>query len=202
MAYHATVLTPVVTVTLLPPVVCTPALVFAEELAPSAWDPEPLPGSVSIKPVRERTPYRRRTEYETELLQQEIEGCRALLLELIRRAAFDLVLYRSSTRILQRTLAQQAYEWFFLEMPGHSSWAEREREGKECMSFLAICEALGLDPVKTRQHVQKLTPQHVSFVGRPASYRTRAVPLQQDGDVYSLPDGMVKSFEEPDDELM
>ena len=140
----------------------------------------------------ERTPYKRRTAYETELLLQEINGCKTLLLELIRRAAYDWVLYRASTRILQRTLASQAHEWLFLEMPGHPSWEEREREGRSHTSLISVCEGLDLEPDNVRQHVRRLTPKNVMSVGRPAEYRRRDVfTSQQNEDVHALPDGLV-----------
>jgi len=194
---HGLVLPQAPTLVVLPP----PALVALPEveLAPSAWDPEPqAPDIIVIRRPVERTPYVRRTPYEEELLRQEVEGCRGLMLELIRRAAFDWVLYRSSTRLLQKQLAEQAFEWLFVEAPGHPSWALRVREEKVSTSFLVVCEQLGLDPDTSRAHIRKLTPRHVMSVGRPTSYRTR-IPATTDGeDTYSLPDGM--SFEEPTDE--
>lgn len=163
-----------------------------EELESSDWDPEPIDAAIAMERiVAERVPYKRRTEYETELLRQEIEGCRNLLFEVIRRAAFDWVLYRSSTRLLQRQLAQQAYEWLFVEEPGHPSWSLRIREDKVNMSFLAVCEQLDLDPETSRDHIRELTPKHVTSVGRPASYRTRAVTTTDGEEAYALPDGVV-----------
>jgi hypothetical protein len=182
-------------------VVPPPVLVVLPEveLAPSAWDPEPLaPEVILIRRPVERTPYVRRTPYEEELLRQEVEGCRGLMLELIRRAAFDWVLYRSSTRLLQRQLADQAFEWLFVEASGHPSWALRVREEKVSTSFLVVCEQLGLDPETSRAHIKKLTPRHVMSVGRPTSYRTRTVATSDNDESYALPDGV--SFEEPGDE--
>ncbi|MDA4133072.1 MAG: hypothetical protein OK454_08110 [Thaumarchaeota archaeon] len=177
---------------LLPP----PALVVLPEveLTPSPWDPEPLaPDVIIIRRPVERTPYVRRTPYETELLIQEINGSKTLLLEIVRRAAYDWILYRDSTRIIQRGLAAQAYEWLFVEGPGHPSWAERMREDKQCMSLIAVCESLDLDPETVRKHVRRLTPKHVMSVGRPAEYRRRDVfsAAAGDDDVYDLPDGLV-----------
>lgn len=162
------------------------------ELEPSAWDPEPVDEAALVRVPVERTPYKRRTAYETELLIQEINGCKTLLLEVIRRAAYDWVLYRTSTRLLQRTLASQAYEWLFLEQPGHPSWRERAQEGKFSMSLIAICESLDLEPDNVRRHVKRLTPKNVMSVGRPAEYRRRDVfATQQNEDVHALPEGLV-----------
>jgi hypothetical protein len=174
-----------------------------EVLAPSAWDPEPVSEVELVHVPVERTPYKRRTEYETELLHQEINGCKQLLLELIRRAAYDWILYRSSTRLLQRQLAEQAHEWLFLEMPGHPSWYVRERDGRTHTSFFAVCESLDLDPETARSHIRRLTPKHVMSVGRPAEYRRRDVFSAGTGeeDVHALPDGLVdyESIEGHDD---
>jgi hypothetical protein len=178
------------------PVVILSSLPTEEEVASSAWDPEPV-GTEPTWMTVERTPYRRRSAYETELLLQEIEGCRGLLLELIRRAAFDWVLYRSSTRLLQRQLAGQAYEWIFIEVPGHPSWSLRIREGKTCMSFVAVCESLDLDPDTARAHIRKLTPSHVMSTGRPSGYKTRAIAPSEGEESYELPDGV--SVEDPVD---
>ena len=183
------VLPPARALVLLPP----PALAVLPEveLAPSAWDPEPLAPVVIIRRPVERTPYVRRTPYETELLVQEINGCKTLLLEIVRRAAYDWILYRDSTRLAQRALASQAYEWLFVENPGHPSWLERDREGKQCMSLVAVCESLDLEPDSVRKHVRKLTPKNVMSVGRPAEYRKRDVFTAHGEDVHALPDGLV-----------
>ena len=190
------ILPPARALVLLPP----PVLVVLPEveLTSSAWDPEPLAPDVLIirRPV-ERTPYVRRTPYETELLVQEINGSKTLLLEVIRRAAYDWILYRSSTRLPQKQLAEQSYEWLFLEKPGHPSWSLRIREDRESTSFIAVCEQLDLDPDTARGHIRKLTPQHVMSVGRPASYRVRSPSTSDNDDSYCLPDGIV--VEDPAD---
>ena len=94
-------------------------------------------------------------------------GAKSLLLEIIRRAAFDWVLYRSSRRMDQKALAEDAYTWLFVEEPGHPNWKIRKEEGKELTSFLSICEQLELDPEKIRGYVRKLTPNRVMSSGRP-----------------------------------
>jgi hypothetical protein len=183
-----------------------PALVpvpVAEIVETTHWDPEPISEVNLIRVPVERTPYKRRSAYETELLLQEINGCKTLLLELIRRAAYDWILYRSSSRLLQKQLAEQAHEWLFLEMPGHPSWSVRERDGRTHTSFFAVCESLDLDPETARSHIRRLTPKHVMSVGRPAEYRRRDVFSAGTGeeDVHALPDGLVdyESIEGHDD---
>jgi hypothetical protein len=104
-------------------------------------------------------------------IQQEIVGSKSLLLEIIRRAAYDWVLYRSSRRIMNKRLAEESYIWLFLEGPGHPDWDERMKNGKHITSFVAICEALELDPDTMREHIKRLTAKNVMSVGRPAEYR-------------------------------
>lgn len=158
------------------------------ELEPSAWDPEE-PGSGVELVARELAQPEPRDE---ELLLQEIQGCKQLLIEIIRRAAYDWVLYRGHRRLAQRTLADQAYRWLFKETEGTADWQERMRDGKYITSFEAICEGLDLDPNKVRGYIERLTPKNVTSVGRPAEYRRRSTVSQQsDEDVYSLPGGLL-----------
>jgi len=107
------------------------------------------------------------------LIEQEIHGCKTLLLEVIRRAAHDWVLYRTSRRMLQKKLAEDAFTWLFVEKPGHPNWIERERQGKHLSSFLSICSELDLDADNVRTYIRRLTLKNVLSVGRPAESRRR-----------------------------
>lgn len=108
------------------------------------------------------------------LIAQEINGCKVLLLEVVRRAAYDWVLYRTSRRMLHKKLAEDAYLWLFVEAPGHPNWVERDRVGKHITSFMAICSELDLDADTVRSYVRKLTVKNVMSIGRPAEYRRRS----------------------------
>jgi hypothetical protein len=141
-----------------------------EEVVPLEIDKS----SVLALPRRDRDPA---------LVQQEIKGCKALLLEVIRRAAYDWVLYRSSTRILHKKLAEQAFCWLFMEDEEHPDWKERRGTGKHITAFMAICSALDLDVRAVRTHVQKLTPKNVMSVGRPPEYRRREPASHSSEDV-------------------
>lgn len=110
---------------------------------------------------------------EPAIIEQEIRGCKTLLLEVVRRAAYDWVLYRTSTRILHKKLAEDAYTWLFEEAPGHPNWEERAAQGKTITSFTAICSELDIDAKTVREYVRKLTVKNVMSVGRPAEYRRR-----------------------------
>lgn len=98
---------------------------------------------------------------------REAEGARALLLEIVRRAAYDWVLYRASTRIDQKALAEDAYTWLFLEDEDHPHWTIREDDDKEITGFFAICDALDLGVERVRAWIRKLTPNRVMSSGRP-----------------------------------
>jgi hypothetical protein len=128
------------------------------KLVVSNSTPEPSNRSLSTK----RAP----PDPDGERISQAI-GAKSLLLEIVRRAAFDWVLYRGSRRLDQKALAEDAYTWLFVEGPGHPNWKIRKEEGKELTSFLSICEQLDLDPEKLRGYVRNLTPNRVMSSGRP-----------------------------------
>ncbi len=115
----------------------------------------------------------------------EIGGCKALLLEIIRRAAYDWVLYRTHRVMNKRKLADDAFSWLFNEKKGHPAWTERLKNGKEITGFISICEALDLDPDMVRAHVKRLTVENVMSIGRPAEYRRQE--WRDDSESYSAP---------------
>jgi hypothetical protein len=94
-----------------------------------------------------------------------------LLIEIMRRAAHDWVLYRTSTRLPQRQIAEEAYNWLFVEGPGTPEWAERAKNKRELTSFLGICDVLSLDPDTVRSYIRGLTVQEILSAGRPPTYR-------------------------------
>jgi len=106
-------------------------------------------------------------------LAQESSGIQALLLEIIRRAAYDWVLYRDHHKLKPRKLAQEAQTWLFEECPGHPDWVERQRSDKEFTSFINICSMLDLDPDKVREHVRTITLRQILSTGRPPIYRRK-----------------------------
>jgi hypothetical protein len=104
----------------------------------------------------------------------EASCCRALLLEIIRRAAYDWVLYRLSSDMANKKVAEDAYYWLFKEQPGTKAWRERQDSGKHLTAFLSICDSLDLDPGMVRSTVKRLTVKNVMSVGRPAERRHSA----------------------------
>ena len=113
----------------------------------SSWDPEPIPEYI------------------------EVSRCRALLLEIVRRAAHDWVLYRMSNRMLYKQIAEEAYTWLFEEKSGHINWEERAKNDRFITAFLTICELLDLDPETVRERVRKMTIKAIMGAGRPAEKR-------------------------------
>jgi hypothetical protein len=106
---------------------------------------------------------------DSDQLVQDAVGARTLLVEVMKRAAYDWVLYRSSTRLPQKKLAEDAYIWLFLEQEGHLHWRQRQDSEKQVTSFLAICEVFDLDPEDMRRRFRTLTPSRVLSFGRPPS---------------------------------
>ena len=97
---------------------------------------------------------------------REAEGAKMLLLEIIRRAAFDWVLYRDSKRPEQKALAEEAVHWLFVEEGGDDAELRR-RERKEFTSFLSICDALDMDTHRVRDYVTRLSPSRVGSSRHP-----------------------------------
>jgi len=103
--------------------------------------------------------------------QLEVSRCRALLLEVVRRAAHDWILYRTSQRLHMKQVAEDAYIWLFEEGPGHSWWTMRKNCGSFITAFINICELLDLDPTFVRTQIRKLTVKQIMAAGRPAERR-------------------------------
>ena len=103
-----------------------------------------------------------------------MRGTKSLLIEVIRRAAYDWVLYRQDERPALRSLATDACVWLFQEEPGHTVWEDRKRRGELGMSFLGICESLGLDPDGIREGIKALTPHRIRTLGRIPTNRSKS----------------------------
>ncbi len=131
-----------------------------------------LPPAPKAKPLHDRLKARPQdTKSPTvDLLGDQLrqaEGARALLLEIIRRAAYDWVLYRASRRLDQKVLAEDAFTWLFQEDKHHPNWQLRRAEGKELTALVNICVELDLDVNRVRAHIKNLTPNKVMSSGRP-----------------------------------
>jgi hypothetical protein len=109
--------------------------------------------------------------------QDEAGGAKALLLNIVHRAAADWVLYRTSARMENRQIAEDAFRWIFREGPGTADWRERNEGEKGLTSFLGICQALDIDPEVLRRRIKEMTPQQAVGRGRPAEYRRARVEV-------------------------
>lgn len=132
------------------------------EVRPSAWDPEPLDE------------------------QLEASRCRALLLEIVRRAVYDWVLYRQHRKLELKAVAADAYTWLFEEEDTHP-WVRRRRsEGRGLTSLTAICEVLDLDPETVRERARRMDIRTILTAGRPPEVRRREVSEDSDYQEHSV----------------
>lgn len=100
-----------------------------------------------------------------------VRGCKALLVGILLRAVHDWVLYRGSSRLQRKRIAEDAYRWIFLENGDSLANIERKRSQKELTSFLTICEVLELDTEVVRRQIKELREEDVITSGRPATRR-------------------------------
>jgi hypothetical protein len=112
----------------------------------------------------------------SKMAQIDCKRCKRLLLEIMKRAAHDWVLYRTSRRRESKELANDAFVWLFQEEPGHPRWEIRNKNGTFITSFVAICEALDLDPDRVREYIRKLDVPSILNVGRPTEVRKKGSP--------------------------
>ena len=151
----------------------SPRLVKVARVRPVRLVAAPTPKKVLV--------YEERTAWEPSS-PQEASRCRALLLEVLRRAAHDWVLYRQSSRLNNKECAQDAYIWLFEESKDHPAGRHRASaifefdDGdiagvRNITSFLGICEALDLDPDTVRSRVRQMDVQTIISAGRPAETR-------------------------------
>jgi len=129
----------------------------------------------------------------TKSAQINSHRCKSLLLEIMKRAAHDWVLYRASTRMDRRELANDAFVWLFEEEPGHPRWAIREKSGHTITSFIAICEALDIDPKNVREHIKGLNAPAILRASKPKKEQKR--PRKNADDVQQHGVGMEISLE-------
>lgn len=124
---------------------------------------------------------KKKLEKERDSLNFDSEGCRYLLVEILRRAIYDWVLYRDSHNDLKLQWGLDAHEWIFEETPYSHHGKMRSREGKHLTSFLSICQLLDLDPTKVRNHIKRLVPFDILSSPRPGD-----VMLPSERDIVKL----------------
>lgn len=135
----------------------------------------PIPRRVKpkIRPIVARETYEDVWDPDPATSRIMISRCRALLLEIIRRAAHDWILYRMHRRMHRRQLAENAFRWLFEEDLEHPDYKERSSNGKSITSFVVICEQLDLDPEMVRRRIRKMNVKTIMCAGRPAERRKR-----------------------------
>jgi hypothetical protein len=124
--------------------------------------------------------------------EREVSRCKALLLEVLRRAAHDWVLYRQHKKLEKRELAHDAYIWLFEEDDHHPYRRERinamfpGRSGRPptrgtrlLTSFQSVCENLDLDPETVRACIKKMDARSIISSGRPPQQRTLAKDAEE-----------------------
>lgn len=138
-----------------------------------AYEPEPLEELEPLEPLDLAVP--EPSEWDPSSCDEQIRAsrCRALLLEVVRRAAHDWILYRTHDRLHLRQIAEDAYVWLFEEGPQHSWYRARAASGHTITSFLTICDLLDLDPKFVRERIRGMTAQQIMTAGRPAERRRR-----------------------------
>jgi hypothetical protein len=137
-------------------------------------EPEPLstlwePEGITDQELREA---------EDEILEvtpETLDGSqvRALMLEVIRRAVHDWVLYKNSRRMMYRELAHDAYIWLFEEDERHPWWRQRKQSDKQLTSLLYICEIIDIDIAEVRQGARNMTEKRIKTAGRPPERRRK-----------------------------
>ncbi len=128
--------------------------------ARSGWAPPLEPAAVHAE-----------TGWDRDLERLESGRCRALLLEVVRRAIHDWILYRNHSKLEMRQRAESAHTWLFEEGPGHPWYVQRQRDGETIMAFITICESLDLEPSYVRQRARQTTVKQIMTAGRPAERR-------------------------------
>ncbi len=157
----------------------TSAVLRGEPMPVIEEAPEPLPEPVRTRPASTPPPAiipqpdRKVSTWDpqTPLERIEVTRYRALLLEILKRAIHDWILYRNHSKLEMRQRAETAHTWLFKEKPGHPWWAQRKREGHTIVAFLVICETCDLDPEYVRRRARQTTVKQIMTAGRPAERR-------------------------------
>jgi len=146
--------------------------VAEEAPKPSSEPVRTRPASIPPPPVIAQ-PEREVSEWdpETPLERIEVTRYRALLLEVLKRAIHDWILYRNHVKLNMRARAASAYTWLFEEDENHPWFRMRKLEGHTIVSFLVICETCDLDPDYVRRRARQTTVKQIMTAGRPAERR-------------------------------
>ena len=170
-----------------------------------ALEYKPAPKPAKTKKINGHVLKITATEAALELIESEwnpcpassrIEStrCKALLLEIVKRAIHDWVLYRTHSELIKATFAKEAYTWLFEEDEDHPDFKTRKKLGDTITSFVVICEVTDLRPEELRRHIRTLKVSDVMGTGRPAERRRRP-PDEVSIDQHELAGVSIESFE-------
>jgi len=93
------------------------------------------------------------------MLLDDERGVKLLLASIIRRAAYDIALYKNDSRLNFRLIAKHAYDWMFEDITPDCRL-------DRFTAFLNICEVLGISPEKIRRDTLKMQRTDVSRIDR------------------------------------
>lgn len=98
-------------------------------------------------------------------VRSELAQLKLLLASIIRRAAFDIALYRDSKRLVDRRLAIQAAQWMFDDRD-----VLKQHPKDRFTAFLNLCDILDQDPKWIRERTMALKSCDVRKYDRVGSY--------------------------------
>lgn len=94
-------------------------------------------------------------------VRDKSSSIKMLLAAIIRRAAFDIALYKNDTKLVNRRLAIQASQWMFDDQE-----VMKQHPLDRFTSFLSICEILDQDPAWIRDRTLSLRASDVKKFDR------------------------------------
>lgn len=89
-------------------------------------------------------------------VRDEASSLKMLLAAIIRRAAFDIALYRNDKRLVNRRIAIQAKQWMFDD---REIYQQHPKDRFTC--FRSLCEILDQDPRWIREQTMRLKANEV-----------------------------------------
>lgn len=98
-------------------------------------------------------------------VRNQHNSIKLLLAAIIRRAAFDIALYKNSKKLVDRRLAIQAVRWMFDDKSVMSQHPE-----DRFTSFLNICDMLDQDPSWIRERTLEMRASDVRKFDRVGSF--------------------------------
>lgn len=164
--------------------------------APAELVLEPVSEVRLVKPVEAQAEPETDSSWDPDSLEDQLEASRsrALLLEIVRRAIYDWVLYRGHHRLEFREIAADAYIWLFEEEEGHPWWRQRADEERMVTSLVSICDILDIEPKTIRARAKEMDVKTILSVGRPPETRHRRAQDDADYQEHSVIDQSIDLY--------